>query len=85
MNVNSIIFNISDPPGAGGGGGTPGGGGGAGGPGAGRTGNEDVFRSDSPLPITDDTVLRPTLASSGRLPVFTRCCSFSLSPLSASN
>ena len=75
----------NNKPGAGGGGGAPGGGGGGGGPVGGWTGTDPVFRLDSPLPITDDTLLRPTLASSGRLPVFTRCWSFILSPLSASN
>ena len=72
-------------PGAGGGGGAPGGGGGGGGPGGGATGTEEVFRSDKLLGKTDDTELSPILASSGRLPVFTRCCNFILSPLSASN
>ena len=72
-------------PGAGGGGGAPGGGGGGGGPGGVGAGTEEVFRSDNPLVITDDTELSPILASSGRLPVFTKCCNFILSPLSASN
>ena len=61
--ITTMLRNYK--PGAGGGGGAPGGGGGGGGPVGGWTATDPVFRSDSPLPITDDTLLKPTLASSG--------------------
>lgn len=56
-------------PGAGGGGGAPGG---AGGAGTLTGGGGGTLVLVSPLDITD-AVDSPTLASSGRLPVFTRC------------
>lgn len=71
-------------PGADGGGG----GGGGAGPGGGGTDEpkleppvDGTFKSTSSIDADDS----PTLASSGRLPVLTKCVSFCLSPLSADN
>ena len=63
----------------------PGGGGGGGGAGGGRTVPLEIARLMSSEMREAAALEIPILASSGRLPVVTRCCSFCFSPRSVSS